>query len=157
MDIASHAQLIAQLCSTSFAQLVLEVPTCYKRDHELARQLISSISHADKMAAIGEPPAPGMIFELAQKLLHTACRDSIVVQSTAAHQLIRLVSHANGMARIVPQVADDIFALVRPLVDDPLPTEQAQLDRLSHQERDVCTEIQRICHEAQMRQIAAGM
>lgn len=155
MKIDIHAQLMAQLCKSSFAQLILKVPPRFDGDAELARRLVSTIAHADKMARIAQPPASGMIFEVADKLFRSTDSDTFPTQDAAANRLIQTVSHASAMARITPDVADDIFSLARNLIDDPLPTLQVQLDQLNQRRRAFDTEVSSICHEAQIRRITA--
>ena len=146
MDIGVYAHLMAQLCEAGFARLILEVPGRWEGDRDRARKLISTISHADKMARICQPPAPAMILELADKLLQAAEPQTLALQVDAAHCLIRLVSHASSMAGIAPQVANDISALVRPLINESLPTAEAQVRRLRERQEAINGEIRSLCH-----------
>ncbi len=156
MDIGTHAAWIAQLCDASFAPLILEVPGRWKHGCDGAFTLVGTISHADKMAKICKPPAPVMIFELANKLLRAAEPRTLAMQDDAVHSLVQLVSQASSLAGIVPQVANDIFALARPLIDEPLPTTEDQVRRLRTRQQTIYGKMQSHCQQALMQRIVAN-
>ncbi len=151
MDIAVFAQLMAQLCLPRFAELILQVPVRHVGKDELSRKLINTISHADKMAAMpSSAQAKEMIYTVAEKAFNTAVSSTYDLQSEGARVVIALIAHADGMGRIVSEASGEIFDVVRPIVKQPLPAQQQDLDALMAQSNAITSQISRISHRVNM-------
>lgn len=154
MDLGIHAQLMAQTCQQSFAQIVLEIPEQWHEDSDSARQLIRIICHADTMANTCGPRAASMILKASEKLLQFVEPKTVDLQVTALRRILSLICHADSMARTVPQVTNTLFTAVQRITNSPLPTTQAQLRQQLRQHDAVNGEIRKSCHEAQMHRHA---
>jgi hypothetical protein len=157
VDSAIFARLMANLCAPGFSELVLQVPIQFPTDDNLQHRLINAIAHGSQMAQICEATeAKGMIYLVTQHLFENAS-DCFAVQDDGARIVIGVVSHANAMARITPEVASKIYAEVRPLAQETLPTTQHQLALLRQRLDEAWREITNIVHSAQMDRTVRGL
>lgn len=158
MDTAIHAQLMAQLCTPRFAELVLQVPVRHAGKGELSRKVINTISHADKMATTcGSLQVSEMMYAIAEKAFSTATAESYDSQGEGARLVIALISHAHLMGRSVAEVSDEMLDLVRPIVAQPLPTRQQDLDDLSAQQNTTNAKIRELAHLTIMERMRRAM
>jgi hypothetical protein len=156
MSIHSFAVLKAETCDDDFGRLILDIPAAIS-DGEVARKAISTVSFASSMAKnCGSTPAAGMIFSTAEKLCQTIERESFEVQYDAVNRLVRNLSFVSSMARITPEVASEMFNVVRPIVERRLPTTLGQIEQLGLDLRQVDAAIRNLTQAATMRRIVGN-
>jgi hypothetical protein len=158
MQMAMHAQLMANLCTAPYAQLILQVTTRHPDTGDVQRQVIAMISHGNQMSRIcGTTDAQEMIYAVTEKLFASATVNGYAFQDEATRLIIGMVSHAAAMARIVSDGAAEIYGTVRPIVDDTLPTDTQQLDRLKLRLESARAEISNISHRMQMERLTRSI
>jgi hypothetical protein len=155
MDMSIHAQMMANLCTPPFAQLILQVPTRHADTGDVQRQLIGAIAHGDQMARICQSrESQEMIYTVTEQLFTTAVASHFDIQGEAARFIVGMVSHADAMARIATEGAEEVFAAVRPIAHDPVPGNSHELERLRQRLEKARQEIGNISHRVMMERPA---
>lgn len=155
LQMAMHAQLMANLCTPPYAQLILQVITRHLDTGDVQRHLIAMISHGSQMSRIcGTADSQEMIYSATEKLFNSATISSYPFQDEATRLIIAMVSHAASMARIVSNGAAEIYGTMRPIVDDALPANTRELERLKERLESARHQISDISHRVQMERLA---
>jgi hypothetical protein len=146
---------MSQLCAPRFAALILRVPAQFPGQNDLARRVIGTISHADKMATIcGPSAAADLMVAVAGMAFHAAAAETYRWQCEAARIVLAMIAHAHSMGRTVSEAREEMLEVVRPLVDQPLAATQDELNSLSAQQATAMARIREISHAAIMNRIA---
>ena len=158
LQMAMHSQLMANLCTPRYAQLILQVTTRHADTGDVQRQLIAMISHGNQMSRIcGTADAQEMIYAITEKLFNSATVNGYPFQDEATRLIVSMVSHAASMARIVSEGYAEIYGTTRPIVNDALPTNTQELDRLKQRLEGVRNEISDISHRVQMERLTRSI
>lgn len=158
LQMAIHAQMMANLCTAPYAQLILQVMTRHPNTGDVHRQLIAMISYGSQMSRIcGTANSHEMIYTVTEKLFNSATISSYAFQDEATRLIIAMVAHATSMARIVSDGAAEIYGTVRPIVDDIMPVNAQDLDRLKERLESARNQISDISHRVQMERLARSI